>query len=523
MRYYNWVQFLAYLSILSMFMTVSCEEPTPKDLGNEALIPKPVSLQATGSSFAIKKDSRIYVQGGDEELMKTANYLAEILRPATGFPLEVGTSDSWPSSGNLFLSLESSDAELGTEGYQLDITEDLLVLKANAVSGIFRGIQTLRQLLPASIEAKEKQTGPWEIGSGTIKDYPRFGYRGAMLDVARHFFSVDEVKTFIDYIASYKLNTLHLHLSDDQGWRIEIKSWPKLAEVGGSSEVGGGEGGFFTQEEYKDIVAYAADRYITVIPEIDMPGHTNAILASYPELYCSGRKPEIYTGIEVGFSTLCTSNEKTYEFVDDVIRELAAITPGEYLHIGGDETHATELKDYIPFVNRVQDIVLKHGKLVMGWDEIAQATLKKNTIAQYWDSKENAEKALKQNAKILVSPAKNIYLDMSYDTTSKYGLHWAAYIEIDSSYQWDPEALVEGMTADNILGIESPLWSETVSNMHEAEWLIFPRLPGHAEIGWSPRDNRSWDEYRIRLGRQKARFDVLGINYYPSKQIPWAE
>ena len=159
----------------------------------------------------------------------------------------------------------------------------------------------------------------------------------------------------------------------------------------------------------------------------------------------------------------------------------------------------------------------------MGWDEIAQASLKKNTIAQYWDSKENAEKALKQNAKILVSPAKNIYLDMSYDTTSKYGLHWAAYIEIDSSYQWDPEELVDGMTAENILGIESPLWSETVSNMHEAEWLIFPRLPGHAEIGWSPRDNRSWDEYRIRLGRQKARFDVLGINYYPSKQIPWAE
>ncbi|MEM8891587.1 MAG: family 20 glycosylhydrolase, partial [Bacteroidota bacterium] len=263
MRFNNWVQILAYFSILSMFMTVSCEEPTPKDLGNEALIPKPVSIQASGSSFAIKKNTSIYVKGDNEDLMKTANYLAEVLRPATGFPLEIGNSDTWPSSGNIYLSLESTDADLGTEGYQLDITEDLVILKAHAASGIFRGIQTLRQLLPASIEAKATQSGPWEIGTGTIKDYPRFGYRGAMLDVARHFFTVEEVKTFIDYIASYKLNSLHLHLSDDQGWRIEIKKYPKLTEIGGYRKEtlkghyrdvphqydGQRYGGFYTQEE----------------------------------------------------------------------------------------------------------------------------------------------------------------------------------------------------------------------------------------------------------------------------------
>jgi len=253
------------------------------------------------------------------------------------------------------------DKELGEEGYELNITEEMVELKANKPAGIFYGIQTIRQLLPARVESGNTEQGPWKLPTGTIRDYPVYGYRGAMLDVARHFFSVDEVKTYIDRLALYKMNVLHLHLSDDQGWRIEIKSWPKLTEFGGKTEVGGGIGGFYTQEEYKDIVKYAQDRFITIIPEIDMPGHTNAALASYPELNVPGKKAELYTGVEVGFSTLDTHKELTYKFVNDVFRELAAITPGPYIHIGGDESHSTPIEDYIPFVNRVQDIVISPG------------------------------------------------------------------------------------------------------------------------------------------------------------------
>jgi hexosaminidase len=342
-----------------------------------------------------------------------------------------------------------------------------------------------------------------------------------MLDVARHFFGVDDVKNFIDQLAYYKMNVLHLHLSDDQGWRIEIKSWPNLTAHGGKTEVGGGEGGFYTQEQYAEIVKYAQDRYITIIPEIDMPGHTNAALASYPELNCDGKATELYTGIKVGFSTLCTNKEITYTFIDDVIGELAALTPGPYIHIGGDESHATKIEDYIPFINRVQDMVIAHGKQVLGWDEIALATLKPNTIVQYWAKAENATKGVEQGAKVLMSPAKNAYLDMQYDSLSTYGLHWAAYIEVDKGYNWDPANLEPTIKKENIIGIEAPLWSETVSNRKEAEYLIFPRLPGYAEIGWTPKELRNWDEYKMRLANHGERMKAMNISFYPSKLVNW--
>ena len=238
----------------------------------------------------------------------------------------------------------------------MKIAANGIVLNAYKPAGIFYGVQTIRQLLPAAIGKSSVQPGPWPIATGTIRDYPDYEMRGSMLDVARHFFGTDDVKRYIDFLAYYKMNTLHLHLSDDQGWRIEIKKWPRLTEYGSTTQVGGGKGGFYTQEQYKDLVQYAADRFITIIPEIDMPGHTNAALASYPELNCNekDKNPKLYTGIEVGFSTFCTKNEKVYQFIDDVLTELTALTPGPYLHIGGDESHATKKEDYIPFVNRVQ-------------------------------------------------------------------------------------------------------------------------------------------------------------------------
>jgi hexosaminidase len=491
------------------------------DLSNENLIPKPVSAIGERGSFDLTDQTDIYVQGESSEMKKIGQYLADKLNTSTKLGIEVKATNEAPAQGNIYLTMAPQDADLGEEGYKLDIKTKSIVLTANNPAGLFHGIQTIRQLLPAKVEKIEGQKGPWKISNGVIRDYPAYTYRGSMLDVARHFFEVDEVKRLIDQLAYYKMNVLHLHLADDQGWRIEIKSWPNLTVHGGSTEVGGGKGGFYTQEQYSDIVKYAKDRYITIIPEIDMPGHTNAALASYPELNCNGKATELYTGVEVGFSTLCTKKEITYKFVDDVIRELAALTPGPYLHIGGDESHATAIEDYIPFVNRVQEIVNAHGKQVLGWDEIALSTMKPNTVVQYWAKAENALKGIAQGAKVLMSPSKNAYLDMQYDSTSIYGLHWAAYIEVDQAYNWDPARLVPEIRKDNIIGIEAPLWSETVSNYTEAEYLIFPRLPGYAEIGWTPSEMRNWDNYKVRLANHGERWKAMNINFYPSKLVPW--
>ncbi len=499
---------------------LSCETKAPADLAERSLIPIPVSMNTTDGFFELTDQTVIHVPESSDEVMKIGQYLADRLKPATGLPLSVEASA--PGSGSISLALKS-DAELGDEGYELTTTKEGISLSANAPAGLFWGIQTLRQMLPAAIEATDRQDGPWQVATGTIRDFPQYSYRGAMLDVARHFFSVEDVKRYIDLIAAYKMNTLHLHLADDQGWRIEIKSWPKLTEIGGKSQVGEGEGGFYTQEQYKDIVRYAQDRYIMIVPEIDTPGHTNAALASYPELNCNPKdpSPKVYNGIEVGFSTLCTSNETTYKFLDDVVRELAALTPGPYIHMGGDESHVTPMKDYIPFIERVQGIVLSHGKRMIGWDEVTNAKLDPSSVAQFWAKTEFAQSAVQQGAKVIISPATKSYLDMQYDSTSKYGLHWAAYVEIDSSYMWNPATFIPGVGKADILGIEAALWTETVDNMDAIEYMAFPRLPGLAEIGWSPDSLRSWDTYKVRLGNQAPRFKAMDIDYYPSKQIDW--
>lgn len=508
----------AALAFSVLFSQMAC---TPTNLSKENVIPKPVSVVTTGDSFDLTDQTDIYVQGESDGLLQIGQYLADKLNPSTSLAIGVKTTSEIPASGNIYLALSENDAELGDEGYELTITDKLVKVTANKPAGLFYGVQTIRQLLPSKVELATEQKGPWKIATGTIRDYPVYGYRGAMLDVARHFFGVEDVKNYIDQLATYKMNVLHLHLSDDQGWRIEIKSWPNLTAHGGQTEVGGGEGGFYTQEQYSDIVKYAQERFITIVPEIDMPGHTNAALASYPELNKDGKATELYTGTEVGFSTLDTHKEITYKFIDDVIRELAALTPGEYIHIGGDESHATKIEDYIPFINRVQDIVIAHGKKVFGWDEIALSTLKPNTVVQYWAKAENAIKGVEQGAKVLMSPAVNAYLDMQYDSTSTYGLHWAAYIEVDKGYSWDPATLVPEIKKENIIGIEAPLWSETVGARQEAEYLIFPRLLGYAEIGWTPAELRNWDEYKLRLASHGERMKAMNISFFPSKVVPW--
>lgn len=498
----------------------SGSQPASNNPGLNNLIPMPVSVKAGSGTFTLGPDAMICVEPGFDEILEVGRYLAERLKPATGYALPVLETNGAPARGNLYLTVLSGDSALGDEGYELSITTDGVTLSANQPAGLFYGIQTLRQLFPASIESQYLRPGPWTLLVGKIRDQPRFAWRGAMLDVARHFFSVQDVKRYIDLIAAYKINRLHLHLTDDQGWRIMIDSWPRLATYGGSTAVGGGSGGYYTQSEYAEIVTYAQSRFISVVPEIDMPGHINAALASYPKLNCNGTVPTLYTGTEVGFSSLCLENESSYQFVEQVLVELAELTPGPYLHIGGDEASATTEKEYISFINRIQAMVQKLGKQAVGWEEIAQASVLESTIIQHWNS-DIAAQATRNGVKIIMSPASRVYLDMKYDPSTKLGYDWAGYSDVEDAYTWEPASLIKGVAEGDILGVEAPLWSETLLTMDDIEYMAFPRLIGIAEIGWSPAIGRSWDEYKMRLGAQGPRLALMGINYYASPQVPW--
>ncbi len=412
------------------------------------------------------------------------------------------------------LQFEFSD-ELTEGAYAIDFGDGEIEVKAGTREGMLNAAKTLVQVLHFS----GADAGAVYISEGSIQDEPRFAYRGFMLDVARHFFPVEDVKAVIDRIAAYKINYLHLHLSDDQGWRIEIKSWPKLTEIGGQSEVDGTPGGFYTQEDYTEIVEYATSHGITIIPEIDMPGHTNAALSSYPILNADGKATKPYTGTRVGFSTLDTDQDSVYTFIDDVVREIGALTPGEFFHLGGDESAATDHEDYVKFVNEVQKIIARNGKRPIGWDEVATSQLENGTVIQLWAHPDYALDAKRAGNAVLMSPANRAYLDMQYDSTSRIGLHWAAYIPLDSAYLWDPATQAEGITDDDILGLEAPLWSETVRTLEDIDYLTFPRLLALAEVGWTPQDRRDWEDFRRRAAAQQEWLREQGIGTYDSPEL----
>ncbi|MFJ9676697.1 beta-N-acetylhexosaminidase [Streptomyces sp. NPDC101194] len=496
---------------------------TPRPLGQ--IVPAPVEAKPAGTPYTITADTRIRVEDDSREARRIGDYLAGVLRPSTGYALPV----TGRGGDGIRLRLDSRDSGAGTEGYTLKSNRGSVTITARGPAGLFHGVQTLRQLLPADVEKDSRQKGPWKVAGGTVEDAPRYAYRSAMLDVSRHFFSVAEVKRYIDQLALYKMNKLHLHLSDDQGWRIAIDSWPRLATYGGQTEVGGGVGGHYTKSDYKEIVRYASSRYLEVVPEIDLPGHTNAALASYAELNCDGVAPPLYTGTAVGFSSLCVPKAVTYDFVDDVIRELAALTPGKYLHIGGDEAHSTSHADYVAFMDKAQAIVGTYGKTVIGWHQLTGGTPVEGAVAQYWgyDRTGAAERAQVVDAavhgtKLVLSPADRSYLDMKYDKDTRLGLAWAGYVSTQRSYDWDPATYLDGAPESSVLGVEAPLWSETLTDSDEIEQMAFPRLPGVAELGWSPAATHDWETYKVRLGAQGPRFSALGINYYRAPQVPWA-
>ncbi|HEV7899234.1 MAG TPA: beta-N-acetylhexosaminidase [Planosporangium sp.] len=486
------------------------------------VVPAPVTVRpAGGTIFTLTPGTPIFVADGARDV---GGYLAGILRRSTGYRLPVTEARGGAPARGISLLLTGADPSVGDQGYQLDVTAKTVVIRAQSPAGLFAGVQTLRQLLPAGVESATVRKGPWVIGGGRIVDHPRFAYRGAMLDVARHFHPPSTIVRYIDELALYKVNHLHLHLTDDQGWRIMIDGWPRLASYGGSTQVGGGKGGYLTKADYAAIVAYAKSRYITIVPEVDMPGHVNAALASYAELNCDGKAPPLYTGIDVGFSSLCASKEITYKFIDDVVGELAALTPGPYLHVGGDEAHSTKPADYATMMNRVQQIVANHGKSALAWNQIVGATPLPSTVAQYWDTTRSAPDvaaAARRGTKLLLSPANKAYLDMKYDANTPLGLSWAGYVEVKDAYDWDPGAYLNDVSASSILGVEAPLWTETIVTLRDIEYMAFPRLAALAELGWSPASAHDWSAFRVRLGSQGQRWEAQGINFYRSPQIPW--
>lgn len=498
---------LSYLLLgISIFSRCS---PTPStNLNQVSLLPVPVEVTASGGTFQFSEKTKIFINSDllQSELVTLNRSVLE------SYNYELKETNENSGSQIIALELDTANQEISFEGYELDIEEERIVIRGSSLAGVFYGIQTLDQLMYES-SADQK------IPTGKIVDYPKYEYRGMMLDVSRRFFTVEEVKRLIDQIAVLKTNVLHLHLSDDQGWRIEIKSRPKLTELGSKSEVGEGKGGFYTQLQYQDLVSYAASKYIVVIPEIDMPGHTNAALASYAELNCDQKTPDLYRGTAVGFSTFCTDSEATYAFIDDVIKELATLTPGKYIHIGGDESLVTEKEDYIYFVNRVQTIVEKHGKIMIGWDEIATADLNQSSVVQQWHSMENAKLAAQKGNQVILSPATHTYLDMKYDSSTQVGQDWAGLIPIRFGYEWLPDTLNDGITKALALGIEAPLWTEFVEDTKDMDYLIFPRFAGYAEIAWSPSSHLEWADYKSRLQVYAKRWDKTGVNYFKDSTV----
>ncbi|MFJ5620093.1 beta-N-acetylhexosaminidase [Micromonospora sp. NPDC093243] len=495
--------------------------PAPIGLGD--VVPAPQQVRPDpAADFALTADAVIRVSA-DPAALAVAEQLAELLRPATGYPLPVTDTARPESTGGIALVLTGDEA-LGAEGYRLDVTRDGVRIAAAAATGLFHGVQTLRQLLPPAIESRTPAVERWALPGGSIVDRPRFAYRGAMLDVARHFFAVPDVLRVIDHLARYKLNHLHLHLTDDQGWRIAVDSWPRLATVGGVGAVGDSPGGHYSRADYRRIVAYAAERHVTVVPEIDLPGHTNAALVAYPELAPDGIAPPPYTGTEVGFSYVDPANERTYDFVADVLGELAALTPGPLLHIGGDEAFKVKGAAYTGFVERVQRIVADTGKTVVGWHQIAPAAHTDGRVLQWWGT--NGEdpatvEAVGRGARLILSPGNHAYLDMKYAPDTPIGHDWAGLIDVRRAYEWDPGTHVTGVPAEAVLGVEAPLWTESVTTLADIELLLLPRLPAVAELGWSSRDSHDWTGFRERLAGHGPRWATAGITFHPSPEVPW--
>ena len=537
---------LVLLLLLFSLVTVYGQKPSIQ------IIPQPVEVQPSDGSFTLTKTSTIAYD--NQDCRKIAEMLSVRLNHSTGFSIKPNED----KTGTIqFILNKVAVPQIGKEGYTLVASAKGVIISANAPAGLFYGMQTLLQLFPGEVESKSAVNTAWTIPSVKITDYPRFGWRGIMLDVSRNFFTKEEVKQYIDEIARYKFNTLHWHLTDDNGWRIEIKSLPKLTEIGAwrvprfgqfgeRSAPKPGEaatvGGFYTQADIKEIIQYAQDKFVTILPEIDVPGHSMSAIASYPELSCT-KDPNTKVNPGSSFSewfdngtfkmnidnTLNPSDEKVYEFLDKVFTEMAAIFPNPYIHVGGDEcykgfwtndagcqalmkkmnmTKPEELQAY--FMKRVETILKSKGKKLIGWDEILEGGLAPEATVMSWRGIKGGIEAARLGHDVVMTPTTYAYLDYQQGERTVEPPIYAG-LRLTKCYSFDP--VPEGVDAKYILGGQGNLWTEQIVTLHHAEYMTWPRGWALAEDFWSPNSSKNWTNFIQRVENQFPRADLEGVNY----------
>lgn len=540
---------LCFLSCLILFGAFAQNEMP-------ALIPLPLSVKKGTGIFELKPTCVIEVSLESNEAKRVAEFLSKKLAMATGYPLPVRQSIK-SSKNNLALTLVN-DTSLGNEGYRLNVTTTNVSVEANKPAGLFYGVQTLLQLLPKEIEnATAVNNMQWTIPAITITDKPRFGWRGLMLDVSRHFFTVSEVKDFIDNMVRYKYNLLHLHLTDDQGWRLQIKALPKLTEVGAWRPKREGKwgnvpavadpaepriyGGFYTPEDIKELVQYAGDRFVNILPEIDVPGHSTAAIAAYPELSCTPGSSRPNAGEKMmqwfgggRFSALvdnnlCPARESVYGFLDTVFTEVAQLFPFEYIHIGGDEAakNIWENTDTIKsmmdrdsietlegvqsyFIKRVQRIVESKGKKAIGWDEILEGGLDTAATVMSWRGMKGGIAAAKKNHKVVMAPSDFVYLDlMQGDKITEPYVY--SSVRLSKTYQFDP--VPPGVNPALILGGQGNLWTEQIPQVRALQYMLWPRALAVAECVWSSKESKNYNNFTDRVESEMQRLDIRKVKY----------
>ena len=527
----------------ALCLFASCESPTKQMPYNQGInvIPKPLSLVQNEGSFKVTKSTKFYAS--TPEAKTIATFFASKIESSTGYDLAI--SEEEVSSNAIALLIDNS-LEVNDEGYTLDATDKQVSIKAKTAKGLFYGMQTLMQLLPAEIESTTVVNGiAWTLPCVTIKDEPRFAYRGIMLDPCRHFIPVENIKKQLDVLALFKINQFHWHLTEDQGWRIEIKKYPKLTEIGSKRVDGEGTeySGFYTQEQIKEVVAYASERFINVIPEIELPGHALAAISAYPELSCKGDSlsPRIIWGVEE--DVYCAGKEETFKFLEDVISEVVTLFPGEYFHIGGDECpkvrwekcplcqkrmrenklkNEHELQSY--FVQRIEKVLASHGKKMIGWDEILEGGLAPSATVMSWRGEDGGIAAASMDHDVIMTPGSNgMYLDHYQGDSKIEPVAIGGYTLLEKTYSYNPvpDTLVGLGKSNFVKGVQGNIWSEYMYTTDLMEYRIYPRILAVAEIGWTPLEGKDYKDFERRIDNALVRLDCHGINYHiPQPEQP---
>ncbi|PIF60641.1 beta-N-acetylhexosaminidase [Flavobacterium sp. 11] len=523
------------------------------------IIPQPAEVITNTGSFVISpKTSLVVSNKGDKA---SAAFFNTYLLEYYGFELAVVQKAS--KNSIVLKSLQNIDGIKG-EGYSLKSDKDGVLIEGNSNQGTFYGMQTLIQLLPT------EKSNSLTIASVQVKDEPRFAYRGSMLDVSRHFFPVSFVKKYIDYLALHKMNYFHWHLTEDQGWRIEIKKYPRLTEIGskrngsiigrypGKGSDNTPEEGFYTQEEVKDIVKYASDRFVTVIPEIEMPGHSSAAIAAYPMLSCFPNEKTVIPDAMISekskqelangrvklvqetwgvFTDVYAPTEYTFNFLEDVLDEVMALFPSKYIHVGGDESPKDawkrsefcqqlikekglkdehELQSY--FIQRMEKYINKNGRTLIGWDEILEGGLAPNAIVMSWRGEAGGIAAAKENHQVIMTPGSHVYLDHS-QTKNEKEVTIGGFTSLEKIYSYEPiPKELNAQQAKYVLGAQGNVWTEYMTNPSKVEYMIFPRLSALSEVLWSPKENKNWPAFQTKIETMKKRYDMWGANYFKEKE-----